>query len=220
MTCLSVPTQESGWAGCPSPRAGLQQRCEMYLFSTLFVSEHLLTGNKNLGFGVFLGPVPESVAGWSRADAGAQVTAHKVRWGRSLGLHPAQHQAGRRRLVWMEGGGWKTWCWKTWCEGVGPGRLQRAKTAPRGGVTALSGAEPRHPPPSTREHPPLNLAEFQGCLTVVTWAASVAKQLESLAPRPWPRAAAPAHWVLFPLPALPGERMGPAGCHRGSRARL
>lgn len=218
MTCLRVPTQESGWAGCPPPRAGLRLRSEMYLFSTLFVSEHLLTGNKNLGFGVFLGPVPESVAGWSRADAGAQVTAHKVRWGRSLGFILLSTRQAE--------GGWSGWR----VAGGRPGERGWGQEGCRGPrqhlgegsqlCLGLSGAEPRHPPPSTREHPPLNLAEFQGCLTVVTWPASVAKQLELLAPRPWPRAAAPAHWVLFPLPALPGERTGPAGCHRGSRARL
>lgn len=78
----------SGRAGGPTgPAAKL---CNVPLLNTV-CGEHLLTGNKNLGFGVFHGSVPESVTRWSRADI-KQVTAHKVAWGRSVERSSAECQ--------------------------------------------------------------------------------------------------------------------------------
>lgn len=85
----------------------------MFLFAELFVSEHLLTSNKNnLGFGVFHGPVPASVHDWVKQGRHRRAgDSPQVAQGRSVGLDGARGQ-------------------KPWWDKVWGGRLRRTDAAP------------------------------------------------------------------------------------------
>lgn len=82
MKCLRVPTPES--QGDRQPTRPAAELYTVPLLNTVYC-ERLLTGNKNLGFGVFHG-LSLNLTGWSRADTRARVTAHKVAWGRAWGF--------------------------------------------------------------------------------------------------------------------------------------